>query len=113
MSMNYSDIGLRIKRYRLDKGWSQEELAEALAISLGHINKIENGKRYPSLELLVSIANVLDVTADDLLTGSLVKSSSTAGSEIHRLLLECNVAETKMLTRTLEFLKALLFEFGI
>ena len=33
-----------------------------------HISNIETGVRGPSLEMLIMIANVLDVSADDLLT---------------------------------------------
>ncbi len=41
-------------------------------------------------ELLILIANALDVSADDLLTDSLKHSSSQVGTEIHDLLLDCN-----------------------
>ena len=113
MNLDYKDIGLRIKRFRMDKGLSQEELANAVLINSRHISNIENGRRYPSLELIVTIANTLDVTSDDLLTGNLNRSSSTAGSEVHRLLLDCNDNEMKMLIRVLQFAKELLTEFGI
>ena len=84
-----------------------------MLINSRHISNIENGRRYPSLELIVTIANTLDVTSDDLLTGNLNRSSSTAGSEVHRLLLDCNDNEMKMLIRVLQFAKELLTEFGI
>ena len=64
MNLDYKDIGLRIKRFRMDKGLSQEELANAVLINSRHISNIENGRRYPSLELIVTIANTLDVTSD-------------------------------------------------
>lgn len=113
MVIDYTNIGLRIKRYRMDKGLSQEKLAEALIITPGHLSRVETGKRYPSLEMIISIANALGVSADDLLTDSLVCSTSAAGSEVHRLLLDSNENEMKILIKVLIFSKQLLVEHGI
>ena len=113
MAIDYESIGKRIKRYRIDKGMSQEELCEVVAVNYKHINNIEAGRRYPSLELLVMIANALDVSADDLLTDNLKHSSSPVDTEIHDLLLDCNQDEKAILTKTVRFLKATLSEFGI
>ena len=55
-----------------------------------HISVIETAINRPSLDTLVDIANALNVSADDLLVDSLTHSASTADSEIHRLLLDCN-----------------------
>lgn len=62
---------------------------------------------------LVDIANALNVSADDLLVDSLTHSASTADSEIHRLLLDCNTTEQEILTRTVKELKAILYGLGI
>ena len=113
MAVDYESIGKRVKYYRTDKHMSQEELADELFISGRHISNIETGAKPPSLELLILIANALDVSADDLLTDNLKHSSSPVGTEIHDLLLDCNHDEKTILTRTLTFLKALLSEFGV
>lgn len=63
--------------------------------------------------MLILIANALEVSADDLLTDSLTHSTSAAGADIFNILKDCNLDETKILTRTLAFLKALLAEFGV
>ena len=46
MSLDYKSIGLRIKRYRLLRGKSQEQLAEMAGLSRSHISYIENGIYY-------------------------------------------------------------------
>ncbi len=109
----YESIGRRIKRYRTDRGISQEVLGKTVFVNNQHISRIESGKVVLSLELLTLIANALDVSADDLLTDNLKHSSSPVGTEIHDLLLDCNNDEKAILTRTLTFLKALLSEFGV
>ena len=113
MALDYKSIGKRIKRYRIDKKMSQENLGRAVAVNYQHISNIESGRRYPSLELLVMIANALDVSADDLLTDNLKHSSSPVGTEIHDLLLDCNNDEKAILIKTVRFLKATLVEHGI
>ena len=113
MAVDYESIGKRIKHYRTEKRLSQEELATEIHTTSVYLSYIENGSRSPSLELLVMIANALDVSADDLLTDNLKHSSSPVGTEIHDLLLDCNHDEKAILTRMLTFLKGLLSEFGI
>ena len=67
----------------------------------------------PSLDALVDIANALDVSTDDLLVDSLMHSTSTSNSEIHRLLLDCNEIEQEILTRMVREMKAILYGLGI
>ena len=86
---------------------------QAKFVNNEHISRIEAGKKYPSLDLIVMIANALDVSADDLLTDNLKYSSSPVDTEIHDLLLDCNQDEKAILTKTVRFLKATLSEFGI
>lgn len=113
MAIDYESIGRRIKQYRIEKKLSQENLAAIVYVNNEHISRIEGGKKNLSLELLILVANALDVSADDLLTDNLKHSSSPVGTEIHDLLLDCNHDEKAILTRTLTFLKSLLSEFGI
>lgn len=111
--IDFKMMGVRIKSFRSDKGFSQEDLSQAVDVDIQHIASIENGRRKPSLKLLISIANALSVSADDILSDSLAYSKSTAGTEIHSILMDCNQDETKMLIKTMYFMKALLTEFGI
>ena len=67
--MEMKDIGKRIHRKRIEKGWCQEELAEKVDLSASYIGMIERGKKVPRLETFVEIANVLEVSADELLCG--------------------------------------------
>ena len=62
-------LGLRIALLRVEKGWSQAELARRIGVSPSAVGMYEQGRREPSLTLLVCLAQVLDVTTDYLLTG--------------------------------------------
>jgi transcriptional regulator with XRE-family HTH domain len=62
-------IGQRLKRLRLERGFSQRELA-APGVSYAYISRIEAGTRQPSVKALRRLAAKLGVTADYLETGS-------------------------------------------
>ena len=111
--IDFKKMGVRIKAFRADKGLSQDELAQVVDVETHHIANIENGRRTPSLKLLIYLANALDVSADDLLSDSLDHSKSNTGTEVHDILMDCNPDEKKMLLKILSFMKALLSEFGI
>ena len=113
MAIDYTALGQRIADFRSKKGFSQEELAFSCGVGSKHISNIELGKSKPSLESLIQIANILNVSADDLLVDSLTHSASTADSEIHRLLLDCNAIEQEILTRMVKEMKAILYGLGI
>lgn len=62
-----NELGQRIKRARLDAKLSQRELASQVGVSYPHISKIEVGVESASSELLTKIADVVGISADELL----------------------------------------------
>lgn len=71
MSMKYILFGERIRRFRKSRNITQEELAEAVGISLSFLGHIERGTRKPSIETLIRIASALSTTTDELLKDSI------------------------------------------
>ncbi len=69
--VNYEAMGSRIKMKRRALKMSQEAVANAVRISMSFYGNIERGRRIPSIDTLVAIANVLGVGADYLLADSL------------------------------------------
>ena len=112
MSVNRTSLGKRISFYRSKSNLTQEVLAAKVNCSREYIVQIENGTKVPSLSVLVKIANTLSVSADELLLDCLEYSSSSANSEIHRLLLDCNETEQTVIIRTARELKATLVSLG-
>ena len=64
-------MGNRIKIRRKELRIKQAELAERLNISNSHMSSIENGRQKPSLDIFIQICNLLNVTPDYLLLGSM------------------------------------------
>lgn len=69
--MNYELLGKHIRKKRKEKKYTLEQLAEKLDVSTTFIGQIERAKGIPSLETLVKIANVLEISTDSLLFGDL------------------------------------------
>lgn len=57
----------RLKKARKNKKYTQESLAKKLNTTKGTISNYENGHSTPSNEMLVMLADILDVTVDYLL----------------------------------------------
>lgn len=60
-------VGRNIRRIRLERHMTQDELAEWASISTSYCANIERGMKSVSLLVLLDIANALQVSANDLL----------------------------------------------
>ena len=57
---------IKLKIARVQKGLSQQELADLCEVTRQTIGLIEKGKYNPTLNLCVKIANILNLTLNDL-----------------------------------------------
>lgn len=62
----YDRIGGNVRRIRMEKGLTQERLAEEAELSLAAVQKVETGQSGLRLETLIRIALVLGVSLDIL-----------------------------------------------
>lgn len=69
--MDYVKLGERLREARKNKSLTQLQLAELSGVDNKYISKIECGKAVISLELMVRLANSLDVSPNFLLQDSL------------------------------------------
>lgn len=68
-ALKYREIGLKISYYRKKRGYTQAQLAEKVNLSTNYLGLIErgnNGRSY-SMEVLLKIADALDVDAQELM----------------------------------------------
>jgi len=61
------NIGTNIKRLRLAKGMTQEQLAELLCVSTAAVSKWESQNSYPDITLLFPLASIFGISIDELL----------------------------------------------
>jgi putative transcriptional regulator len=58
----------RVKELRVERGWTQQQLAEAVGVSRQSINSIERNRYVPSLPLALAFAQVFGCSTDDIFT---------------------------------------------
>ncbi len=73
----------RLKKLRLEKNITQQELADVLNVSQQSINKYENHSTEPSIETLTMIADFFD-TSIDYIVGR-IKEKEALGSILYTL----------------------------
>lgn len=57
----------RLKEKRLEKGITQQEIADKLHVNRVSYARWENNSREPNFKNLIELANLLETTTDDLL----------------------------------------------
>ncbi len=60
-------FGTKLKKERERRGWSQEYLAKQIHVSRQSVSKWETNKNYPSIEMIIDISDLFDITIDELL----------------------------------------------
>ena len=63
-------FGSFIKTKRMEKNYSQKDLAELLFVTEGAVSKWERGVSYPDITLISDICRVLDISEHELITAS-------------------------------------------
>jgi DNA-binding Xre family transcriptional regulator len=64
-----SQIGLRVLKRRQELNLTQKDLADRLGITPTNIHRIEHGQQNLTIRTLAKLAEALDVTVGELVTG--------------------------------------------
>ena len=97
MALDYSIIGSRIRKARLEKNITQEELAEKIDVSVAFISRIERGTSHVNLKRLSQICNILNVTEGEILNGVSNNSEKYLNNEFNNLLRMCSPKQQKLI----------------
>lgn len=63
-------IGDKLKKARMDKNLTQEEVAEKIFVSRQSISNWENNKTYPDIGNVIALSDLYQISLDELLKGS-------------------------------------------
>ena len=69
MNVDLIAIGLRIQTRRKQLGLTQEKLADMMNVSIQMVSNLERGNKAIRIDNLVRLSELLQVSADYLLTG--------------------------------------------
>ena len=62
-------IGRRIQQRRKQQGYTQEQLAEMMNVSIQMVSNLERGNKAIRIDNLINLSQILDISTDYILTG--------------------------------------------
>jgi len=80
-------LSANLKKYRLMKELTQEDVAEYLGITAQSVSKWERGESYPDITLLPALANIFETSVDRLLGMDTIRADETRRN-IHKTAVE-------------------------
>ncbi len=97
MALDFTVIGERLKKARLDKNLTQEDLAEKLDISVAFLSRVERGNSRINLKRLSQICDILGVTEGYILNGASSTSEHYLSSEFSSILNTASPEKQKLI----------------
>jgi transcriptional regulator with XRE-family HTH domain len=99
-----AEIGLRIREARMERSWTQDQLASAVGVSRSAVAQWETGRAGQITGNLTRIAAVLETHVEQLMFGvdKYAPARANAGDEVAmlRLYRQCSPEDRQMLLRT-------------
>lgn len=96
MALDYKLIGERLKKSRIKKGYTQEQIAEIMKVSIAYISRIETGKTHISLKRLDEACSILDVKLGYILDGTSNNSTNYLNNELNSILKDCSSSDKEL-----------------
>ena len=97
MALDYKLIGERLRKARLDKGYTQEKLAEIMNVSVAYLSRIETGTTHINLKRLNELSNILGVSEALILNGASENSKSYLNDELSSILRDCSPQDKELI----------------
>lgn len=90
-------LGAKIRFLRKSRKYSQEYFSELIGINPRQIVRIENGENMPSIEHLEKIANIFDITVDELFMNNSFDNNDVLRQKITNKLIELDNKQLRTL----------------
>ena len=90
-------IGKRIQKCRKQKGYTQEQLADMMNVSIQMVSNLERGNKAIRIDNLINLSQILDVSTDYILTGKETTNDTQSLTSLIRQLPEENRSLIRML----------------
>ncbi|MCF0125904.1 MAG: helix-turn-helix transcriptional regulator [Clostridia bacterium] len=97
MAVDYNVIGQRLKKARLSKNMTQEDLAEKINISVAFLSRVERGSSHINLKRLTQVCKLLDVDEGYILNGVSNTSEHYLQKEFSDLLQRCTPKKQRLI----------------
>jgi len=97
MQQVLSKFGQKVREIRQKRNYTIEEFAEYLQYSPNHISKIESARTKPSFELIIKIAEVLDVDIQELFNFQEQKSNAVIKKKLNNIMDKSNSKDLNLI----------------
>ena len=97
MGLDYTLIGERLKKARMAKKLTQEQLAEKLDVSVAFLSRAERGDVKINLSRISQLCDLLDVSISNVLTGTVSNSKDYLTEDFSNLLKNCPPEKLKLI----------------
>ncbi|MCL2773738.1 MAG: helix-turn-helix domain-containing protein [Oscillospiraceae bacterium] len=87
------EFGKRLKKLRLEKNLTQEQLAQRIGLTASVVSAYEIGLRYPAYDTLICLASIFGVTTDYLLCVNNIHTIDTSRLSESNLKLVSNLID--------------------
>lgn len=94
-------IGNRIKELRKKKGLSQEQLSEKAEITPNYLSRVERGTENPTLNMLIKLANALEVEVWEIFDFGHRGSRRDLKSILNKVAGEANEEQLRLMVKVL------------
>lgn len=98
-------IGTKIQEARKEKGYTQEYVAEKIDKSVDTFRGIENGRSVGSLESLLNICNVLEITLDYIFADLLNKKGEILDNKLYENFQKLELRDKELINVLIEHMK--------
>lgn len=104
MNLDFSNIGKRLQKTRIENKISQKEMAEYLNISINYISKLENGKAGIELKKFIKICDFLNISVYDVLNEKNENIIRYMDKELYELIIRFNRDKQKLIYNMVKLL---------
>lgn len=101
--MESENYGTLVKNLRIEKGLTQNQVAEALGVTPGYISNVENNRTAMSLRILTYYARLVGRSLDSLVGELEPEYTETAlDRELYESIVKLDIPTKEKLLRTIE-----------
>ena len=104
MALDYTIIGERLKKARLEKNLTQEQLAEQIDVSIAFLSRVERGSSHINLKRLTQICNILGISVGLILNGASEDSSDYLNADFKEILEKASPDKQKLIYKIAEII---------
>ena len=105
LSIDFYTLGQRIQKKRKSQNKTQENLAEAISVTVGYVSQIERGITKVNLETLSCIAEYLCCDISEFLSDTVKKTDNYLSEEFSSVLKKLNSNHRKILLEVAQVLE--------